>query len=217
MEALLWIEMMKMLDYEKGYYSLSCQYIAGTDEAGRGPLAGPVCAAACIMPSDFVNEDINDSKQLTDKERRELYDVIVKSALAYSIVLIDADTMNRINIYAASKMAMIEALKALNHQVDMVLTDAMPLVFGNVKVEPIIKGDTKSINIACASILAKVTRDDYMVELDAKYPNYGFAKHKGYGTKEHLQALDKYGPIPHIHRYTYAPVKKLLVKQLNLI
>lgn len=205
-----------MLNYEKDYYNFDIEFIAGCDEAGRGPLAGPVVAAAAIMPKDFINDDINDSKQLTDKKRRKLFEIIKENAIAYAIVAIEADKIDEINIYEASRLAMEMALKRLNHRYDMVLTDCMPLLHETVKVEPIVKGDAKSFNIACASILAKVARDDLMLELDKKYPQYGFKNHKGYGTKEHLEALDNYGPIDHIHRKTYAPVKKFFVKQMSL-
>lgn len=205
-----------MLDCEKKYYSKDIVFIAGCDEAGRGPLAGPVVAAAVIMPSDFQNEEVNDSKKLTDKKRRKLFEIIKENAIAYAVAIIDADTIDKINIYEASRLGMETALRNLNHKYDMVLTDYMPLLHEQVNVEAIAKGDAKSFNIACASILAKVTRDDLMIELDKKYPEYGFKKHKGYGTKQHLEALEKYGAIPHIHRQTYAPVSSLKCKQLTL-
>lgn len=205
-----------MLDYEKKYYSKDIVFIAGCDEAGRGPLAGPVVAAAVIMQSDFQNEEVNDSKKLTDKKRRKLFEIIKENAIAYAVAIIDADTIDKINIYEASRLGMETALRNLNHKYDMVLTDYMPLLHEQVNVEAIAKGDAKSFNIACASILAKVTRDDLMIELDKKYPEYGFKKHKGYGTKQHLEALEKYGAIPHIHRQTYAPVSNLKCKQLTL-
>ena len=205
-----------MLDYEKNYYTDKIIYIAGGDEAGRGPVAGPVVCAAVIMPKEFYNYNINDSKQLSDKKRRELYEIIKKNAISYSVVFIDSETIDKINIYAASRLGMEKALENLNHRVDMILTDAMPLIGHTVPCEPIIKGDAKSFNIACASILAKVERDNYMIELDKKYPEYGFAHHKGYGTKEHLEALNKYGPISSIHRFTYEPVRKVQNVQLKL-
>ncbi len=205
-----------MLNYEKKYYNAKVQFIAGCDEAGRGPLAGPVVCAAVIMPSNFVNEDVNDSKQLSDKKRRELFEIIKKEAISYAVVAISADKIDEINIYEASRLGMEMALRKLQHSYDMVLTDCMPLLHENVPVEAIVKGDAKSFNIACASILAKVTRDDLMIELDKEYPEYGFKNHKGYGTKEHLDALEEHGPILHIHRQTYAPVKKYFSKQLTL-
>lgn len=205
-----------MLDYELKYYEQGLTFIAGCDEAGRGPLAGPVVCAAVIMPASFNNDEVNDSKQLTDKKRRELFEIIKREAIAYAVVEISADEIDQINIYEASRLGMEKALRELHHKYEMVLTDCMPLRHEVVPVEAIVKGDAKSFNIACASILAKVTRDDLLIELDKKYPEYGFAHHKGYGTKEHLEALDKYGAIPHVHRQTYGPVKKLTQKQLTL-
>ena len=205
-----------MLNYEQKYYTNEIKYIAGCDEAGRGPLAGPVVCAAVIMSKDFHNEDVNDSKQLSDKKRRELFEIIKKEAIAYAVVEISSDKIDEINIYEASRLGMELALRKLNHSYDMVLTDCMPLLQENVSVEAIVKGDAKSFNIACASILAKVTRDNLMIELDKIYPEYQFAKHKGYGTKVHLEALEKYGAIEHVHRKTYGPVKKVLTKQLTL-
>lgn len=205
-----------MLNYEQKYYTNEIKYIAGCDEAGRGPLAGPVVCAAVIMSKDFHNEDVNDSKQLSDKKRRELFEIIKKEAIAYAVVEISSDQIDEINIYEAARLGMELALRKLNHSYDMVLTDCMPLLHENVSVEAIVKGDAKSFNIACASILAKVTRDNLMIELDKIYPEYQFAKHKGYGTKVHLEALEKYGAIEHVHRKTYGPVKKVLTKQLTL-
>lgn len=206
-----------MLDYEKKYYNDEVKFIAGCDEAGRGPLAGPVVCAAVIMPSTFCNESVNDSKKLSDKKRRELFKIIKEEAIAYAVVEITADQIDEINIYEASRLGMELALSKLNHKYDMVITDCMPLFHEKVAVEPLVKGDAKSFNVACASILAKVTRDDLMIELDKKYPQYSFKKHKGYGTKKHLEALDIYGPIEHIHRKTYGPVKKFFIKQLTLL
>lgn len=205
-----------MLHYEKDYYTNEIEFIAGCDEAGRGPLAGPVVCAAVIMPKDFQNEVVNDSKQLTDKKRRELFEIVKKEAIAYAVLEISADKIDEINIYEASRLGMELALRNLKHRYDMVLTDCMPLLHETVPVEAIVKGDAKSFNIACASILAKVTRDNIMIELDKQYPEYQFAKHKGYGTKAHLEALEKYGAIEHIHRKTYGPIKNLKIKQLTL-
>ena len=150
------------------------------------------------------------------EELQVWFEIIKENAIAYAVAIIDADTIDKINIYEASRLGMETALRNLNHKYDMVLTDYMPLLHEQVNVEAIAKGDAKSFNIACASILAKVTRDDLMIELDKKYPEYGFKKHKGYGTKQHLEALEKYGAIPHIHRQTYAPVSNLKCKQLTL-
>lgn len=205
-----------MLTYEKEFFEQGYHLIVGCDEAGRGPLAGPVVAAACILPSDYHNEDINDSKKLTDKKRRALLDEIENHAIAFGIGIVSAEKIDEINIYQASRLAMNMAIENMAHQFDLVLTDAMPLFGYDVPVIDIIKGDAKAQCIAAASIIAKVTRDEMMESLDELYPQYGFKHHKGYGTKEHLLALDKYGPIPGIHRYTYGPVQKAMHEQLSL-
>jgi ribonuclease HII len=191
-------------------------YIAGTDEAGRGPLAGPVVAAAVIFPPKYDNERINDSKQLSDKERIALFETIKEDALSYGISIIEAHEIDELNIYQASKKAMEEALKKLSHPFDLVLTDAMPLSLDSIGVVPLIKGDTLSLSIAAASILAKVTRDHLMDELDTMYPQYGFKEHKGYPTKKHIENLKKFGPIKGVHRYTYGPVRAVCNEQLSL-
>lgn len=205
-----------MLTYEKEFFEQGYHLIVGCDEAGRGPLAGPVVAAACILPSNYHNEDINDSKKLTDKKRRALLDEIENHAIAFGIGIVSAEKIDEINIYQASRLAMNMAIENMAHQFDLVLTDAMPLFGYDVPVIDIIKGDAKAQCIAAASIIAKVTRDEMMESLDELYPQYGFKHHKGYGTKEHLLALDKYGPIPGIHRYTYGPVQKAMHEQLSL-
>ena len=199
-------------DLEKG------KEIIGVDEAGRGPLAGSVVAAAVKLKrySEELQE-INDSKKLTDKKRRDLYPLIIKDSIAFAIVVISPQEIDRINIYEASRKGMQDAIEALNIKPDYILTDAMPLKkFKDIPTEAIIKGDAKAINIAAASILAKVSRDNIMEELDKKYPQYQFAKHKGYPTKLHLELLDKYGPIKEIYRYSYKPVQKFLYKQIEL-
>jgi ribonuclease HII len=177
--------------------------IAGVDEAGRGPLAGPVCAAAAIMPldKDKIIEEINDSKKLTEKKREALYDKIISTAIAYKIVLIDEKTIDEINILNATKKGMKEAILGLSVKPELVLLDAVNLDI-DIESESIIKGDAKSYNIAAASILAKVTRDRLMMELDKIYPEYNFKKHKGYGTKEHIENLKKYGKCD-IHRDSF--------------
>ena len=205
-----------MLTYEKEFFEQGYHLIVGCDEAGRGPLAGPVVAAACILPSDYHNEDINDSKKLTDKKRRALLDEIENHAIAFGIGIVSAEKIDEINIYQASRLAMNMAIENMAHQFDLVLTDAMPLFGYDVPVIDIIKGDAKAQCIAAASIIAKVTRDEMMESLDELYPQYGFKHHKGYGTKEHLLAIDKYGPIPGIHRYTYGPIQKAMHEQLSL-
>lgn len=200
-----------MLDYELDIFKSGFKYIAGTDEAGRGPLCGPVVCAACILPQGYQNERINDSKKLKEKDREELYEEIINNALAYKIVVISPSKIDEINIYEASRSGMVEAIKGLSITPDYILTDAMPLYdFFGTPIEPLIKGDAKAQCIAAASILAKVTRDRIMDELDEKYPQYNFKKHKGYPTKEHLALLEKYGPIKEIYRFSYGPLKKYL-------
>ncbi len=173
--------------------------VAGCDEAGRGPLAGPVVIAACKMPMDFIIEGINDSKQLSPIKREELYQKIIKCA-EYSIVVIDEKTIDEINILQATKLGMSKCITQLK-DAKLVLVDAVKLDLP-IKTVPIIKGDTYSYNIAAASILAKVYRDRLMLEMDKLYPEYGFASNKGYGTKSHIEMLKKYGPCK-IHRTTF--------------
>lgn len=189
-----------MLDYENKYKG---KRIAGIDEAGRGPLAGPVVCACVIMPldEDKLIDGINDSKKLTEKKREELYDKIIERAIAYSIVEVDERTIDRINILNATKHGMKRALDGLKVKPDIVLIDAVKLDT-DLPQDNIIKGDAKSYNIASASILAKVYRDRLMKKLSVKYPQYNFAKHKGYGTKEHIENLKKYGKCE-LHRETF--------------
>lgn len=189
-----------MLDYEKKYQG---KVIAGIDEAGRGPLAGPVVCAAVIMPleEDKINQDINDSKKISAKKREKLYDFIINTAISYSIIEIDEKTIDEINILNATKLGMKKALETLNVQPDIVLIDAVK-IDTQIKQDNIIKGDALSYNIAAASILAKVYRDNLMINLESKYPEYGFAKHKGYGTKQHIENLKKYGKCE-IHRNSF--------------
>lgn len=188
--------------YDEG---VSC--VCGVDEAGRGPLAGPVCAAAVILPPDLEIEGLNDSKKLTDKRRRALYDVITEQALAYGIAFASEQEIDGINILQATFLAMRRAVEQLELQPALALVDGnREPDFGSIPVRTIVKGDSLSANIAAASILAKVTRDRFMEEQDAIYPQYGFALHKGYGTQAHYAALREYGPCP-IHRRTF--LKKL--------
>lgn len=189
-----------MLDYEKKFHG---ETLAGIDEAGRGPLAGPVVCACVIMPleEDKIIDGINDSKKLLPKKREMLYDKIIERAICYKIVEIDEKTIDEINILNATKLGMVKALNGLNIKPDRVLIDAVK-IDSEVSQENIIKGDALSYNIASASILAKVYRDRLMDEMDKLYPQYGFKKHKGYGTKAHIEALKKYGECP-IHRQTF--------------
>ena len=204
------------LDFQEQYYSKKIKVIVGVDEAGRGPLAGPVVAAACVLPRAYINKEINDSKQLSEKKREELFEVIKKDALAYGIGIVSAEEIDTINIYEATKKAMKEAINNIKIKFDLILTDAMPLKGFDVEVIPIIKGDAKALPIAAASIIAKVTRDHMMLELGKQYPEYGFEVHKGYGTAKHMAALEKYGPIKGVHRYSYKPVAKIAMGQMNL-
>ncbi len=189
-----------MLDYEKKYQG---KLIAGIDEAGRGPLAGPVVCACVIMPldEDKIIEGINDSKKLSAKKRDVLYDKIIEKAISYKIVEVNHKTIDEINILQSTRKGMKEAVEGLNITPDIVLIDAVN-IDTCLPQESIIKGDTLSYNIAAASILAKVYRDRLMEKLDEKYPEYGFKKHKGYGTKSHIEALKKYGKSE-IHRDSF--------------
>lgn len=190
-------------NYEHAALEEGYRLVCGVDEAGRGPLAGPVCAAAVILPPDLEIEGLNDSKKLTDKRRRALYDIITVQALAYGIAFASEQEIDEINILQATFLAMRRAVEQLKPQPELALVDGnREPDFGAVPVKTIIKGDSLSANIAAASILAKVTRDRFMEEQDALYPQYGFAVHKGYGTQAHYAALREYGACP-IHRRTF--------------
>lgn len=204
------------LDFEKQFYSEKIMYIAGCDEAGRGPLLGPVVASAVILPVDFKSDLINDSKKLSEKQRQAAFDIIKENAIAIGIGIVDADEIDEINIYEASRKAMLIALRQIKKPIDLVLTDCMPLKGSEFKYIDIVKGDSKALCIAAASIIAKVTRDNIMYELDKKYPEYGIKKHKGYGTRLHLEALEKYGIINHVHRKSFKPVSNIINRQLSL-
>lgn len=199
-----------MLDLEKEYYSEKVKVIVGVDEAGRGPLCGPVVAAACVLPKGYHNEHINDSKKLTEKKREIAYQEIINDALAYGVGIVDAKRIDEINIYQATKEAMSKAINQINISYDLILTDAMKLENQKAEVVPIIKGDAKAESIAAASIIAKVTRDHMLEEMDKKYPQYGFISHKGYGTKKHIEAIKKFGIIKGFHRETYEPIKSMI-------
>lgn len=205
-----------MLNKEKEFLSSSVKLIVGVDEAGRGPLAGPVYAAAAVFDSSFEDELIDDSKKLTEKKREALFSLIKEKALSYGIASVSADEIDKHNIYEATKIAMRRAIEQIGIDYDLVITDAMPLKIEGKNVIAMIKGDAQCMNVAAASILAKVSRDHYMEELDKQYPEYGFAKHKGYGTKAHMEALEKYGPIEHVHRKSFAPIRACFDKQLKL-
>ncbi len=197
-----------MKEIENSLYAEGYSFVAGVDEAGRGPLAGPVCAAAVIFPKDTIIDGINDSKKLSEKKREQLFDVIINSALAYSIEFVSPEVIDEINIRQATALAMHNAVKNLEKNADFVIIDGNDNIPYEIPYQYVIKGDAKSQTIAAASILAKVSRDRLMVELDKKYPEYDFAKHKGYGTKAHMEAIQKYGVLP-VHRKSFMTAKVL--------
>ena len=203
---------MNRYEYESKYYQMGYDYIIGLDEAGRGPMAGELVVAGVIFPKGFYDEKINDSKQLSEKKREALYDLIVENALAYDIEIISVEDVDSLNVYQASKLGMEKCIENLKREKMFALSDAMPLNYADH--EAIIKGDAKSISIGAASILAKVTRERLMKEYAKIYPEYGFDKHKGYVTKMHKEAIEKYGVCP-IHRKSFAPVQKILNKQMS--
>lgn len=203
-----------MYRYEENLWNRNINYVVGVDEVGRGPLAGPVVAAAVILDPNNRIEGLKDSKQLSSKRRKELLVLIKENAIAYAYSFVNEKTIDIINIYQASKKAMLDAIGKLEIKPEYILSDAMPLAESNLPFESIIKGDTLSASIAAASILAKETRDDFMIEMDLKYPGYGFAKHKGYPTKQHLFVLEQKG-ICEIHRKTYKPVKRIIERQIT--
>lgn len=198
--------MTDMWEIENGYFAQGIRYICGVDEAGRGPLAGPVCAAAVILPHNIDIPGLNDSKKLTDKRRRELMPIIKESALAYGIAFADENEIDEVNILQATFLAMERAIGQLAIKPELALIDGNRQKDFGLPVKTIVHGDSLSASIAAASVLAKVTRDDLMVAMADKYPQYGFEVHKGYGTKAHYAALEAYGPCP-IHRMTF--LKKL--------
>lgn len=198
--------------FERKLHDEGYTLIAGVDEVGRGPLAGPVAATAIIMPKDCYIEGVTDSKKVSPKKRKELKNQILEKAIAVSTIFINEKIIDEVNIYEATKLAMYQAINELDSKPDYVLIDAMPLDL-DIPHESIIKGDEKSFTIACASIIAKEARDELMDEFDQKYPEYGFKQNKGYPTKKHRNALLTYGITP-IHRRTYGPVKVAIQKQI---
>lgn len=190
----------RMKEYEYTY--AACHAICGIDEAGRGPLAGPVAAGAVILPKDCEILFLNDSKKLSEKRREELFIEIKEKAVAWSVGIVGPDVIDEINILQATYEAMRQAIAGLSVKPDLLLNDAVTIPAIDIDQVPIIKGDAKSVSIAAASILAKVTRDHMMTEYDALFPKYGFAKHKGYGTAAHIAAIREYGPCP-IHRRSF--------------
>ena len=196
-----------MYKYEEELIDDGINLIAGVDEAGRGPIAGPVVIASCILPVSYRIPGLNDSKQLSKKKREELYVEILKHAVSYKIIFVSAEEIDRSNIYSVTKEAMKEAITSLSVKPEYALIDFMPINGIDIPTKSITHGDALSASIAAASILAKVTRDEYMAKMDIKYPNYGFKHNMGYATKMHMESLEKYGPCP-IHRKTFYPVSK---------
>lgn len=192
----------EMMNYEKELYEKGIEYIAGIDEAGRGPLCGPVVSAAVILKKGDYIEGVNDSKKLSEKKREKLFDEINERAVAIGIGIVDERTIDEINILEATRLAMKKAVENLQVKPEHVLVDAEKKVPIEVPYTPIIKGDALSVSIAAASIIAKVTRDRMLYEMDKKYPEYGFAKNKGYGTKAHVEAIKQYG-LTEIHRKSF--------------
>ena len=197
--------------YEKELYEEGIEFIGGVDEVGRGPLIGNVVSACCVLPKNFKLDGLTDSKKLSEKKRDKYYDYIIENCIAYGIGKVSPEEIDKINIYEASRKAMMIAISEVRKKINLehVLVDAMPLPDLDIPSTSIIKGDAKSISIAAASVIAKVTRDREMYELDKKYPEYEFAKHKGYPTKKHIEAINKYGLIEG-YRKTYGPVEKVL-------
>ena len=210
------MEKVDLYKYEKELYKNGIKYIGGVDEVGRGPLIGPVVAACCVLPKDFKLEGLTDSKKLSEKKRELFYDYIKEHAIAYGIGIKSEVIIDEVNIYEATKLAMYDAINEVKKQIplEQVLIDAMPLDL-DIKSTSIIKGDALSISIAAASVLAKVTRDRMMYELDKKYPMYGFGSHKGYPTKKHIEAIHKYGLIEG-YRKTYKPIKDIIKENKNV-
>ena len=199
----------KLKEIEKDLYNKGFNNICGIDEAGRGPLAGPVVVAGVIMPKDSMIEGVNDSKKVSEKKREKLYDLIIQEAISYSVAIIGQDVIDEINILNATKEGVTKVVDGLDIKPDLIIIDALDHInTRGIPYEPIIKGDAKCYNIAAASILAKVTRDRIMREWDEVYPQYGFLQHKGYGTAKHIQAIKEYGLTP-IHRRSFT--KKFVV------
>ena len=205
----------KMLSYERQYYAEGAKLIAGVDEAGRGPLAGPLVIAAVVMPEEFFISGLNDSKQISASKRDKLYDEILQKALSVSVNVVSISNIDELNIYRATQQGMAEVLLHLDKQPDVALIDAMPVEAGDIKTVSLVHGDALSASIAAASIIAKVTRDRIMEKLDILYPAYKFANNKGYGSKEHMQAIDMEG-VTEGHRRSYEPVKSLNLEAVKV-
>lgn len=207
------MEKVDLYQYEKELWKNGINLIAGMDEVGRGPLIGPVVTACVILPKDFVLEGLTDSKKLSEKKREEFYDYIMEHAISVGIGMMDEKVIDEVNIYEATKLAMYQAVEKSKVKPEHVLIDAMKLDKLEMPSTSIIKGDAKSISIAAASVIAKVTRDRMMIELDKKYPMYGFKSHKGYPTKKHIEAIKEYGLIDG-YRKTFKPISEM-VKELE--
>ena len=205
----------KMLSYERQYYDEGAKLIAGVDEAGRGPLAGPLVIAAVVMPQKFFISGLNDSKQISASKRDKLYDEILQKALSVSVNIVSISNIDELNIYRATQQGMAEVLLHLDKQPDVALIDAMPVEAGDIKTVSLVHGDALSASIAAASIIAKVTRDRIMEKLDILYPAYKFANNKGYGSKDHMQAIDQDG-VTEWHRRSYEPVKSLNLEAVKV-
>ena len=201
--------LMSMYDYEGMFYDQGMYHVAGVDEVGCGPIAGPVTVAAVILPPMTLISGLNDSKKLTEEKRETLYDIIMKEAVAVSCISYGPEKIDELNIYEATRQAMYEAIRTLSVPAEAVVADAMKLPDLTIPVESIIKGDSKSANIAAASIIAKVTRDRYMKSLDDEYPGYGFGIHKGYYTELHKEAVEQQGVTP-LHRKSFEPIKSIV-------
>lgn len=197
-----------LLEYERDLYKQNIKLIAGIDEVGRGPLCGPVVACACILPENYHLEGLNDSKKVSEKKREKLYKILINDAISYGLGIISPKRIDEINILEATKEAMKEAVNNLCIKPEHLLIDAVKLDI-DIPSTSIIKGDASSASIAAASIIAKVTRDRMMIELGKKYPEYGFERHKGYGTKTHIEAIKKYGVLD-FYRFTFAPISDLI-------
>ena len=198
----------KMLTYEKEYYAQGVRYVAGVDEAGRGPLAGPLVIAAVILPQDVFISGLNDSKQISAVKRDKLYDEIIAKAVAIEVNIVSVSNIDKYNIYSATQRGMAEVLEHLPVRPQVALIDAMPVQVKDMETVPIVHGDALSVSIAAASIIAKVTRDRIMERLDEKFPAYGFANNKGYGSGAHMQAIAEFGATKW-HRRSYEPVKSM--------
>ena len=200
--------------YENELYSKGYKLIGGIDEVGRGPLVGPVVTACVILPEDFALDGLTDSKKLSEKKRDMFYDIIMEKAISVGIGIMDEDVIDKVNIYEATKLAMYQAVDNMSVKPDYILIDAMKLDKLDVQSTSIIKGDLKSITISAASVIAKVTRDRMMYDLDKIYPEYGYASHKGYPTKKHIEAVKKYG-VKDFYRFTFSPISEIIKEYKN--